>query len=125
MVLSVTLKKGSGSFKPEEGLPVKAITDILFDSGNQLWFSTAEEGVYYIHNKRLYNFNTDDGLTDNYVYSLTLNEPGTVLAGTDRGLSLLSHNGEHKKVIPFSSRNGLPDNIVRAIYPASQNGNSG
>ena len=109
-------------FKPEEGLPVKAITDILFDSRNQIWFSTAEEGVYYIHNKRLYNFNTDDGLTDNYVYSLTLDEPGTVLAGTDRGLSLLSHSGDRKKVIPFSSRNGLPDNIVRAIYPAAQKG---
>ena len=110
------------AFKPEEGLPVQAITDIIFDSLNQIWFSTAGEGVYYRRNNRLYNFNTDDGMTDNYVYALSLDQSGTILAGTDRGLSLLSLNGDNKRTIPFSSRKGLPDNIVRAISPSSQKG---
>lgn len=109
-------------YTPEEGLPKKAITKILFDKKGRLWFSTADEGVYVLDHKKLYNINTDDGLTDNYVYTLALAPGGQVLAGTDRGISILSFDQQQKKVTAVSSRHGLPDNIVRVITPSGRPG---
>lgn len=109
-------------YTPEEGLPKKSITKMLFDKSGRLWFSTADEGVYVLDHKRLFNFNTDDGLTDNYVYTLAMGPNNQVLAGTDRGISILSFDQQLKKVIPASSRHGLPDNIVRVISHTGKKG---
>src|SRR5690349_1482745 len=54
----------------EEGFPKVAITKIIADENNVVWFATAGEGVYYLKNKRLYNIDTADGLTDDFVYDV-------------------------------------------------------
>ncbi len=98
---------------PEEGLPTKAIKKIIQDSSGIIWIATAGEGIYYYTNDRFYNINTDDGLSDNYVYDIEANKE-YIIAGTDRGVNKCQVN-KGKKVISYTSRNGLPDNIVRSI----------
>src|SRR3954453_4991348 len=66
----------------EEGHPAVAITSILADTTGTLYFTTAGEGIYYHKNKRFYNINIDDGLSDNYVYSIVRDKAG-LLASTD------------------------------------------
>ncbi len=99
---------------PEEGHPAAAITSILQDASQTIFFATAGEGIYYYQNKRFYNINTDDGLSDNYVYDLLPNKQG-VIACTDRGLNIIN-SGSKKKITTYTSANGLPDNIVRCLY---------
>ncbi len=109
-------------FRPEEGLPAKPITDILFDKSGRLWFSTADEGIYVLEQQILYNINTDDGLPDNYVNTLQTDQLENIIAGTDRGIVILNIKKGKKSINAFSSRNGLPDNIVRTIQPSTQFG---
>lgn len=100
--------------KAEEGHPAVSISTIISDSKGVIYFGTAGEGVYYYANRRFYNVNTDDGLTDNYIYELTI-DGADIIACTDRGVNLISINSNHKQVKGFTSANGLPDNIVRCI----------
>ncbi|MEP6846138.1 MAG: histidine kinase [Panacibacter sp.] len=99
----------------EEGHPKKPIRKILYDKNGIVWIATAGEGLFYIKNKRMYNINTDDGLSDNYVYDITLAANGVIKAATDRGLNIISLSGNKKNIQIFSSKDGLPDNILRCI----------
>ncbi|CAN5184030.1 hypothetical protein BH11BAC6_BH11BAC6_00850 [soil metagenome] len=100
----------------QEGFPKKAIKKIVYDKTGTVWIATAGEGVYYVKNKHMYNINTDDGLSDNYVYDIVLNANGTIKAATDRGLNIITIANNKKNIRVFSAKNGLPDNIVRSIY---------
>jgi ligand-binding sensor domain-containing protein len=110
-------------FNPEEGLPKVAITSIYEDAKNRLWFATAGEGIYCYDSIHLYNINTKDGLSDDNVNCLYSSDSKQIIAGTDRGLSFISFENGKKNIHFFSSKNGLPDNIVRCIVPAKQNNN--
>lgn len=109
--------KQAWPFQPQEGLPKKEVSKIIGDYDNRLWFATQGEGVYVQHAGKLYNINTDDGLSDNYVYDLELLPGNIIAASTDKGLSLCSFNGTKKTIDNYSTGNGLPDNIVRCITP--------
>jgi ligand-binding sensor domain-containing protein len=103
----------------EEGHPKKAIKKIVVDKNNVVWIATAGEGVYYLRNKRMYNINDEDGLSDNYVYDIDITTNGSVSAATDRGLNIISLSDGKKNVRVFSSKDGLPDNILRCIFETS------
>lgn len=99
----------------EEGFPKVAIKKILYETGT-LWIATAGEGLYYYKNKHLYNINTDDGLSDDYIYDIVVNNAGNIIAATDRGLNIISLKDGKKNVTSYTSKNGLTDNIVRSLY---------
>ncbi len=99
-------------FMPDEGLGDVTITDLEVDEKNRVWFSTLGEGVYYYSDNRLYNLNTDDGLADNYAYSIAiLGEE--VCIGTDYGISI--YNAAEKTFDHISMSDGIPDNIVKKV----------
>ena len=100
----------------QEGYPKVAVTSIKLGSQGIVWAGTAGEGVYYYMNKKLYNINTDDQLTDNYVYDMAAAGYGRMLAATDRGVNICTPEKEKKIEGSFTSLNGLPDNIVRSLY---------
>jgi ligand-binding sensor domain-containing protein/serine phosphatase RsbU (regulator of sigma subunit) len=105
-------RDGTGqTFLPEEGLGSVPISDILFDSAQNCWFSTIGEGIYRYDGKHMVNFNTDDGLSDDYAYRLDEDDYGRIWVATDYGLSYYADSACHI----LTSRNGLPDNIVRSI----------
>jgi ligand-binding sensor domain-containing protein len=86
---------------PEEGHPAAAITSILQDASQTVFFATAGEGIYYYQNKRFYNINTDDGLSDNYVYDLLPKKQG-VIACTDRGLNIINSGSKKNYYLHLS-----------------------
>lgn len=97
---------------PEEGNPKVAITGFVSDKSGNLWFSTYGEGVYYYDGKHIYNLNCDDGLTDNYCYTVTTDEQGRIWVATDGGISICSSGSDKKKIKKLTTAEGLPDNIV-------------
>jgi ligand-binding sensor domain-containing protein/serine phosphatase RsbU (regulator of sigma subunit) len=118
----ITIKTKDDEFKlfdPEEGMGDKEISSILIDPEGTVWFSTLGEGVYYYMNKRLYNINSDDGLADDFCYTLDLDSSGQVWIGTDAGISVYAT--EKKTFENISMKDGLPDNIVRDIDISNSN----
>lgn len=105
----------------EEGHPAVAIQKIAEDNAGVIWFATAGEGIYYFTNKRYYNINTDDGLSDDFVYSLVYKQGKGILAGTDKGINICNVVNGKKIIHVYTSKNGLPDNIVRNITVANKN----
>lgn len=103
----------------EEGHPAVAITSILADSSGTVYFTTAGEGIYCYTNKRFYNIDTDDGLSDNYVYAI-LSDKDKLTACTDRGLNTIQFKNGKKDIHFFTSADGLPDNIVRCLYSKNE-----
>ena len=102
----------------EEGFPKAPIKKIAKDKAGTIWIATAGEGLYYLKGKRLYNINEDDGLSDSYLYDLAIADEGYVNVTTDRGLNIIHVTGDKKNIEVFSSKDGLPDNILRSIYGA-------
>ena len=105
------------AFVPEEGFPKVAISGIVEERDGTLFFSTHGEGIYYWNGKRLYNVDTDDGLSDNYCYSLVLGPGNGVIAGTDNGISHVTVRDSTKKINVIGRAEGLTDDIVRVICP--------
>lgn len=102
-------------FTPKEKLPSKKITRILFDAQNRLWFSTYGEGVFCYDNKRLYNINTSNGLSDDVVYDLLPGDDNTVWAATDFGIAICAVTNGSITTGAINTKTGLPDNIVRSL----------
>ena len=107
-------------FKNVQGLPTVPITAIFSDAKKRLWFATAGQGIYCYDSTSLYNITTADGLGDDNVNCLYSPDGKKIIAGTDRGLSFVSFEDGKKTIHFFSSKNGLPDNIVRSVVGARQ-----
>ena len=101
------------AFEPNEGLPVEEISAIYIDSRGIVWLSTFGEGIYYYRNNRMYNLNSDDGLSDDFAYCFTELPNQQIAVGTDIGISIIE--SDLSTIRTISSRNGLPDNIVKEL----------
>ncbi len=118
-----TLGSGLSGLKPwliEEGSPKAKITGILRDSSGMLWIATYGEGLYLHNGVHLYNFNVDDGLADDQIYSLALSPSGEVWVATDHGVSICSWWEGTKRIRNLDIDAGLPDEIVYRIQAADQ-----
>ncbi len=117
-------KKIKGSlqyFEIEEGNPKVAITSFIQDKQNNIWFATNGEGIYYFSNKHLYLINTENGLSDLHVRTITLTANGDVLAATDQGINVCRLVNGKAIVNVIGPKDGLPDYYVTAITPAGNN----
>jgi len=104
-------------FVPEEGISKVEISSFLISNSNTTWFTTYGEGVYFWggkNRKRLYNINTDDGLLDNYAYSIVQGEKSNIYIATDKGISVYDTTS-HMIVDSITMSDGLPDNIVKHL----------
>jgi ligand-binding sensor domain-containing protein len=106
------------SYNPEEGFPAVPITAFAQDKEKNIWYSTYGEGIYVRRYGRLYNINKHDGLNDNYVYSMTSDPAGRIIAGTDNGMAICEFDGTKKIIKHVTAAEGLPDNIVTVIRNA-------
>lgn len=103
----------------EEGHPKAEITAILRDSAGILWIATYGEGLYLHNGVHLYNFNVDDGLADEQIYSMAL-ASGEVWVATDHGVSICSWDEGRKGIRNLDTNAGLPDEIVYKIMAADE-----
>ena len=127
-------KNNIQEWKPQEGLPQKGISSIKMDAQGQVWLATKGEGIYVYSNKKVYNINTADGLSDDYVYDLHVTG-SYIIAATDQGISLCKFKNGEKEIEVINTTQGLPDNIVQTInadakqknkvWLGFQNGNAG
>ena len=110
------LHKGIMEYFPLNGGPVHSkITSIAEDSGHNFWFSTYGEGVFCLSGNKLYRFSAEDGLGDNYTYTMATDPKGNVWVGSDGGISICSLIAGKKSITTLTSTSGLPDNIVLKI----------
>jgi ligand-binding sensor domain-containing protein len=100
----------------EEGFPKVPIKSITEDPAGIIWIGTAGEGIYYVKANKLYNINEDDGLSDNYIYKLVYLPKRGIIATSDRGINICLLSNGKKNISSYTSKDGLPDNIVRSIY---------
>lgn len=108
------------SYTPKEGLPSVNITDIYQDGAKRIWFATAGQGLFYKDHTGWYNITTRDGLSDDNINCLFSPDGKQLIAGTDRGLSFINEINGKRSIWFFTSKNGLPDNIVRCIAQSPQ-----
>lgn len=105
----------------EEGHPQAKITALMFDQKASLWMATYGEGLYVKKDHRLYNFNTDDGLLNDEIYSMELDSQDRVWVSTDQGINICEMSIDEKerkkkKIEIFSPAQSLPDQIIPEIY---------
>ncbi|HAO45534.1 MAG TPA: hypothetical protein DCQ97_01315 [Chitinophagaceae bacterium] len=103
-----------------EKAPQVAISALCGDTGGRLWIGTAGEGIFCYENNRLQQISKKDGLSDDNVNCLYINDGIQLIAGTDRGLSFIRFETGRRTISFFTARNGLPDNIVTSLVAARQ-----
>jgi ligand-binding sensor domain-containing protein len=96
------------NFTVEDGLAQSQILSMCQDKNGNIWFGTNRGGASRYDGNKFTTFNENDSLVNNVVYSITELNDGTLLFGTNGGLSILSG----KNVINFTDKNGLPHNRV-------------
>ena len=109
-------------FEVEEGHPQKSISAIVQDTHGNIWFATYGEGAYVYTGSRLYNFDQDDGLSGEDIYTMISTPAGEVWLGTDDGISICTFEKESKSIKKLGLKDGLPDQIITALK-ADQQGN--
>lgn len=89
-----------------------------FNSGvqsrdDEIWFATEGDGIFSFkknRSKRFKHFNTDDGLSSDFIYGIILTNKGDVIATHKNGISIKYAN--LKTFRSVSKLNGLPANNV-------------
>jgi ligand-binding sensor domain-containing protein len=95
------------------------ITAFAEDKNHRIWASTYGEGLRIIDGSSTDSLTIQNGLSDNFIYSITADDTGKILAGTDVGLSICSIEN-HKKVVSKLAAGKLPDNIVTQLKANGQ-----
>lgn len=90
---------------------------IVVRPDSSIWLGT-EDGVIRIHGQNIKLYNTSNGLSDDFIYTLAFIDDTTILTGTDQGLNVIHLASGKNKVDVFSSEQGLQDNIARVIKKA-------
>jgi ligand-binding sensor domain-containing protein len=80
-----------------------------------IWLCTQDEGVYGVINNMAFACNTQNGLSDNFVYTITELPNKRMAIGTDKGINVLSLENKKLNVEVLSTEKGLPDNIVKVL----------
>lgn len=94
---------------------VAKITSILSFDG-ALFVSTYGNGLYKVEHDKVQRFNKSAGLSDNVIYKLVTKNNNLLWCATDAGITEIYRQGKQLEFHSISSRNGLPDNIVRDLF---------
>jgi PAS domain S-box-containing protein len=87
----------------------------FYETGSQIIVSTYGNGLYIIEGTKISHCTTENGLSDNTVYTLT-GEGNTIWCATDAGLTRIELKGKERAFTAISDHHGLPDNIVRNVH---------
>lgn len=82
---------------------------------NGLAIGTYGNGLFVYTNNNLIHYGTDQGLCDNVIYDAVSDGDNTIWCGTDAGVAVVKNAGSKAELAVLSSKNGLPDNIVRDL----------
>jgi len=102
-------------WSPKDGTPQKKITAIHQDKNGNIWLSTYGEGVYVFDQTYLYNFNKNDGLFDDAIYDMVIDDNNNVWVATDQGINICNFNDKKKLIRKINRTNGLSDELIQCI----------
>jgi ligand-binding sensor domain-containing protein len=89
----------------------------LQDKAGNLWFGTTGEGVYRFDGKEFTQFTTEDGLSNNSVWSILEDKAGNIWFGTDDGVCLF----DGKSITEMSLISAYPIGLGGATPPPGKN----
>ncbi|MCF8243400.1 MAG: hypothetical protein K9J16_18645, partial [Melioribacteraceae bacterium] len=95
----------------EQGLSLTQTTDLLQLDNGYLVVGTYGEGLNFFNGSKFTEFDKEDGLSDDYVYSLLLDDDGKVWIGTSNGLNVF----DGKSFTVYTSQEGLSDNAIWSL----------
>jgi ligand-binding sensor domain-containing protein len=94
--------------------PSSSVTSLHAAGKGLLIAGTEEQGLFVIMNGVAMPFNTANGLSDDFVYDFAISG-NRLLVATDEGINDISLAGNRISVNKYTTRDGLPDNIVSCI----------
>lgn len=97
--------------------PQDAISAIRVLSANVFILSTVGSGIYFVFQNNCTQYNTENGLSDDYVYTLHNAGKNILLTATDQGINEITLNDKNIAIKNYTTAEGLPDNIVRVLKP--------
>lgn len=112
-------RKKTDSILPVRDQSLERITSFAETAGGIL-AGTYGSGILYITKETVRRFTISQGISDNVIYQLASNGQNLAWAGTDAGLTQLKISGNHVSVSTITSRQGLPDPIIRSIRTDGQ-----
>ncbi len=89
-------------------VPVRCVFE---DHQGTVWFGS-NNGLTKFSNGRLSNLTVQDGLSSNFIFSLSETHEGDLLVGTQDGLNII-HAG---KIKLLTTADGLPDDLIRSLF---------
>ncbi|MDP2387061.1 MAG: two-component regulator propeller domain-containing protein [Bacteroidota bacterium] len=109
--------KDVDTFKLNPNLTEEKITGFYQSNNGTLWISTYGNGLYSYKNNLLAHYTTKEGLGDDLIYNMCADDKNKLWLGTDAGITMFDPEGSinQKSFSTLTSKNGLPDNIVRSI----------
>lgn len=102
-----------------DNAPTVAITNLLADKQQVIWIATYGEGIFYQEKETLVNIDLEQGLNDNFIYTMLNDKLGRIWVGTDRGISICDKQKNMVNISNLDSSHGLKDNIVKALLPTT------
>ncbi|MCE3259368.1 MAG: Response regulator containing a CheY-like receiver domain and a domain protein [Bacteroidetes bacterium] len=111
--LHPNLRTDSLTFSKEA--PENKITGFYKNANGKLFVATYGNGVYVFENNALtQHYTSKNGMSDDVVYSFEFIQ-NSLWCGTDAGITRILKTEQTPVFEVISSKNGLPDNIVRSI----------
>jgi ligand-binding sensor domain-containing protein/serine phosphatase RsbU (regulator of sigma subunit) len=90
---------------------------IFCDSRNRIWVGTTTNGVYLISEKEIKNFNTKNGLPNDWVNTICEDDDGKIWIGTDLGVVYFDNN----QINALSDPENWLDDAVYSISKGKDN----
>lgn len=93
---------------------------LLALADNVLWVGT-DNGLYRYQDKQVQYFNTDKGLSDNFIYQIVRSRNGHIWLATDYGLNELIPAQNTFQIKQYRTKDILGDDIVSAMVLLNDN----
>lgn len=105
-------------FTRKDGLTGNFVNDIVMDKSGQIWFATAGGGLcrYDPLKDKFTSIDKSYGVFADRFFQICLDKSGKLWAGSQNGVFVFQYDSNFtKKINHFTTKNGLPNDIARAI----------
>jgi len=105
------------AFRQKDSSDHNPVSTILEDIHHNIWLATYGNGIYVVKKSGISRLHSDNGLNDNFIYTLYEHPDGSVWAGTDAGICVIREDKKEleQRFNTLSMKDGLFDNIVKKI----------
>ncbi len=100
-------------FDISDGLPISQLRNIEQYKDSYLVFGTYGAGFCFFDGEKFATINTSNGLSNNIIFDLAIDDSNNIWLGTLNGLNKFDGSGFES----FKKPDGLNDNLIRRIYP--------